>query len=320
MCPSLTLEGKCFQIDGEALGAIQNILNSVSENLLHLVASKATRPAKPKLELVPKPEPVKATEPAEPEPAEPTKARRGRKPKDPAERKPRKSRKGESGSFPNSAIKMYEEMSPTFRHPMYEGRDNQTLDLWFARDYADAIMKCDSGLPFCNAFAKMSNTFMQLQDSGYGLHIHKARLKADSQGARYKDYLTAIFAAYLDIWDRYSGKGKGEDPPKYPQPQQLYGPKAQQYYEGWMSNQVDIPYEREVEHPELWPENYEGKDYQINYYTKMMEAVRRLCNSRGATPKIIIEDCIFRRIMSREFAEDPDLNRFLPGYKYALAA
>jgi hypothetical protein len=320
--------------------AVQGVLYSMSENMINLSSMRttcSTKPSKPCLELPSSNE--SATQPVQealtPEPGttmaqpkindaqpietdEPAKPKRGRKPKASGERKIRKSRHGESGSFPNSALPIYEDLSLQFRHPIYEGKDSQTLDLQFSRDYSDAIRKCDSDLPFYNTFLKISNTFAQLKDSGHQPHIHKARLRADSLGARYEDYLEAIFESYWRIYEKF--EGTPDPPPKYPQPKQLYGMKAQQYYEIWIGNQTNIPYRRYEDKPEYWPENYTGKDYQINYYTKMMDAIRILCRYRHMHINLVLNDLICQKIMSREFAEDPDMNRLLPGYKYSLAA
>jgi hypothetical protein len=311
--PSFTIGKNSFQIEGDAIQAIQEAMASMSDGLVYMAAAKQS---KPRLELVP--EPVKESLTPEQTEEQPAKPKRGRKPKDPSERKVRKSRHGESGSFPNSALPLYEDLSLQLRHPIYEGKDSQTLDLQFVRDYSDAVRKCDSDLPFYNTFLKISNTFAQLKDSGHWRHIHKARLRADSLGARYEDYLEAIFESYWRIYEKF--EGTANPAPKYPQPKQLYGPKAQQYYEIWIGNQTTIPYRRCEDKPEYWPENYTGKDYQINYYTKMMDAIRILCRYRHTNIHHMIDHCICDKIMSREFAEDPDLNRLLPGYKYSLAA
>jgi|WetSurMetagenome_2_1015567.scaffolds.fasta_scaffold470207_1 hypothetical protein len=72
--------------------------------------------------------------------------------------------------------------------------------------------------------------------------------------------------------------------------------------------------------PEYLPEDYTGEPLQINSYTRMMESIRQMCQLLHYQARLFLDHLICNKIMSREFAEDPDLNRLLPGYKYSLAA
>lgn len=201
---------------------------------------------------------------------------------------------------------------------MYDGYTQPMLNLMFAREYCKAIQTADTGLPFHNIFTQAANSLTQLQKSSYYSHFNKARLRADSYGARYGDYVEAVFEMYRNNYEKCNGNNITL--PKYPQPRQLYGEKALEYFEEWLDNQMLVPYERDAMAPEFWPENYTGTPEQLRYYGRMIEAVRTLCNRRNIPVHIVFDDLICRKIMSREFAEDPKRNGLMPGYCYRLAA
>jgi hypothetical protein len=291
--------------------AVVDIMLSMAKGMAQLSCMTATRPAKPdkpRLESVSKPESDNTM--AQPiETGEPT----GTKP-----RKERKSRKGQSGSFPKKHLPYYESQSIERCHPKYDKVSQPERDLRFARAYDGLVTKRGLSV-FHSAYTIAAQSLTDLQESPYHDHIHKARLRADYYGARYEDYVEAVFDWYEEMNDGRKKKATSKVP-KYPPPKQLYGDGAIASYQEWLENQTNIPYTRDPLFPEYFPESYTGEEYQIKYFTRMMESVRVICQLRHAHIHHMLDDLICNKIMSREFAEDPDMNRLLPGYKYGLAA
>ena len=145
-------------------------------------------------------------------------------------------------------------------------------------------------------------------------HFIKGRLQADQEGARYDDWMDALFE-----WHREWNKKMG-----YPRPNQLHSdPKtldgAVKHYQEWYSARYANTV-RDRGTPWFRPKEYKpGDSRQTEYYDWIMSDVRRVAANQSKLCTNTIDDLIFQTVADLVLTRTMSL-AYLKKYHPALAA
>jgi hypothetical protein len=195
--------------------------------------------------------------------------------------------------------------------PKYWGMTPLERDVHFADGYLQTYHKWFKALPdgpitqVCRNYPSIKNKEQKLCRN-----FRHARVAADNLGAIYEDYLDAIFEWYA------------EDNPnpryKIPYPWLLAGEGARRIYEEKFLNNTSkaLRFRRDENFPEYLPENYRATDLQNKYFKRVMVDIARVAEAQGRPVGEVLTEQIRNKLVHKEFAEDKELNAYVPDYHY----
>jgi len=204
-------------------------------------------------------------------------------------------------------------------YPAYMGLHPFARDILFAEAYGELL--AEIGVSDMHLVLKeMGDYRIGMENRGRWKFIKRARLWADLNNAKYKDWVTGVYWYYKKGHIKIKGKDGALMVVEVPFAKSLSGETARVAYFSHYHNEIEKSMRlerREIErlNIHLLPENYTGAELQNRFGISVLAEAKMKAAENGKPVEKEVTKYIKKRILSREVAENPTLNaRSCPGY------